>query len=86
MSEGIIVALIMSLAALGGTAYQIRAGAKKNEVDALRGIIDEETKRGDRMALRIEILERSNRALKRWATRLVAQVRELGGDPCEYEE
>jgi hypothetical protein len=41
MSPEIIVAIIVSSASLGGSIFLYLKGAKKDEVDALRGIIQE---------------------------------------------
>ena len=79
MSTEATIALITAGIALIGTIGSFLWSAKKTDLDILRQIIDE---------LKEEItgLKRANRDLKRWASKLVAQVKELGGTPVDYEE
>ena len=77
MQTDVIVALIISGLALLGVIFNSIVSAKKNDLDILRGIIDELRKR-------IDELECENRDLADWAERLVNQVKGLGKTPVRY--
>lgn len=72
-----VVAIIIALLALVGTVVTARASAKKNEVDALRGIIEE-------LKNYIDDLEGDKEDLQTWAERLVCQVKEAGLEPVKF--
>ena len=77
MSREIVVALIASVASLGGSIFLYKKGAKKDEVDALRGIINE-------LKTYISDLECDKEDLQLWAEKLVRQVKEAGLDPVRF--
>jgi hypothetical protein len=79
MSTDATIAIIVASFSLIGTAVTLFITARKNDVEILRGIIDE-------LRDELDALKRANRNLKKWAQKLVAQIKELGGEPCEYEE
>lgn len=77
MSPEIIVAIIVSSASLGGSVFLYLKGAKKDEVDALRGIIQE-------LKDYVSDLECDKEDLQSWAERLVCQVQEAGLEPVKF--
>lgn len=77
MSTEIIVAIIVSAASLGGSLLLYYKGAKKDDVDCLRGIIEE-------LKLYIEDLECDKEDLQAWAERLVHQLQTAGIEPEKF--
>lgn len=77
MSAEIITAIIVSVASLGGSLFLYMKGAKKDEVDALRGIIKE-------LKDYVTDLECDKEDLQAWAEKLVCQVRDAGLDPVRF--
>jgi hypothetical protein len=71
------VAIIAAGASLSGSIFLYLNGAKKNEVDALRGIIQE-------LKEYVNDLECDKEDLQVWAKRLVCQVQEAGLEPVEF--
>jgi TPP-dependent trihydroxycyclohexane-1,2-dione (THcHDO) dehydratase len=65
---------------------KIKAEATQIITDAANGVIKSLQEEVDRLKAEIRDLRRTERNLKRWAAHLVAQVKELGGVPIEYEE
>jgi hypothetical protein len=82
MSTEIIVAIIISVTSLvgsiGGSVFVYKKGAKKDEVDALRGIIQE-------LKNYVDDLECDKEDLKAWAEELVCQVKEAGLTPVKFK-
>lgn len=77
MSTEIIVAIIVAATSLGGSVFVYMKGAKKDEVEALRGIIQE-------LKDYVEDLECDKEDLQLWAERLVCQVQSAGLDPVKF--
>ena len=77
MQTEVIVAIIVSIASLAGSIFLYLKGAKKDEVDALRGIIQE-------LKEYIGDLEYDKDDLKFWAARLVCQVQDAGLEPVQF--
>jgi outer membrane murein-binding lipoprotein Lpp len=77
MGTEIIVALIVSSLALIGTIITFWKAAKKDEVDALRGIIQE-------LKAYVNDLEYDKEDLQAWAEKLVCQVKEAGLTPVRF--
>ena len=77
MSTEIIIAIIASVTSLGGSIFLYRKGAKKDEVDALRGIIQE-------LKDYVEDLECDKDDLQLWAERLVCQIQGAGLEPVKF--
>lgn len=77
MATEIIVALIMAFVSLVGSIFVFFKGAKKDEVDALRGIIQE-------LKDYISEIETDKEDLQSWAERLVCQVKEAGLEPVKF--
>lgn len=77
MSTEIIVAIIVGAASLGGSIFLYRKGAKKDEVEALRGIIKE-------LKDYVDDLECDKEDLQLWAEKLVRQVKEAGLEPERF--
>lgn len=82
MSTEIIVAIIISVTSLagsiGGSVFVYKKGAKKDEVDALRGIIQE-------LKNYVDDLECDKEDLQAWAEELVCQVKEAGLTPVKFK-
>ena len=73
------VAIIIAAFSLIGTVVTLIITARKNDLDILRGIIGE-------LQNEVKQLKAREKNLKHWAERLVQQVIQLGGKPCEYED
>ena len=71
------IAIIVASLALIGTIITYLGGAKKNEVEALRGIIRE-------LKDYVEQLEYDKEDLQDWAERLVCQVQAAGLEPERF--
>ena len=77
MSGEVVVALIMAFASLAGSIFVYLKGAKKDEVEALRGIIQE-------LKEYVNDLEDDKEDLQAWAERLVCQIQEAGLEPVKF--
>lgn len=77
MSTEIIVAIIVAISSLGGSLLLYARGAKKDEVDALRHIIDE-------LKAYVDDLECDKEDLQAWAERLVCQLQGAGVEPVKF--
>ncbi len=77
MSPEIVVAIIVGVASLGGSVLVYLKGAKKDEVEALRGIITE-------LKEYVHDLECDKEDLQVWAERLVCQIQEAGLEPVKF--
>lgn len=77
METEITVALIVAFASLAGSVFMYFKGAKKDDVEALRGIIKE-------LKDYIKDLERDKEDLQSWAEALVCQVKEAGMLPVRF--
>lgn len=77
MSPEIGVAIITACASLSGSIFLYLKGAKKDEVDALRGIIQE-------LKDYVDDLECDKEDLKLWAEGLICQVKGAGMEPVKF--
>jgi len=77
MSTEATVAIIIAGLALLGTIITFAASARKNEVEILRGIIQE-------LKDYVEQLECDKEDLQDWAERLVSQVKGAGLEPVKF--
>lgn len=77
MTAEIWVAIIVAAASLGGSILVYLKSAKKDEVDALRGIIKE-------LKEYVEDLERDKEDLQVWAEQLVRQIKDAGIEPARF--
>jgi len=78
MSVEVVITIITASLALIGSMVTIGTSAKKNDVEALRGIIQS-------LKEQIDELEHNNEDLKDWAERLVCQVKEAGLEPVKFK-
>ncbi|MEM5775881.1 MAG: hypothetical protein AAGU05_12840 [Anaerolineaceae bacterium] len=76
-STEIIVAIIVGVFSFGGSLLLYLKGAKKDEVDALRGIITE-------LKNYVDDLEADKEDLQAWAEKLVCQVKDAGLEPAKF--
>ena len=77
MQNESVIAIFVAVLALLGTIITALVSAKKNEVEALRGIIAE-------LRDQVDELRCENKDLKNWAERLVNQVKVAGLTPVEF--
>lgn len=78
------IAIIVSSLALIGTIITFLKSANKDDLDVLRGIIEELKEDARCLKEKVDELEAENSDLKDWAERLVSQVKELGSDPVKF--
>ena len=79
MATEVIIAIIMASMALIGTVTTIITSASKNDVDVLRGIIQE-------LKSYVEELEADKEDLQVWAEKLVCQIKDAGLEPVKFEQ
>lgn len=76
-STEIIVAIIVGIFSFGGSLLLYLKGAKKDEVEALSGIIT-------KLREYVENLEADKEDLQAWAEKLVCQVKDAGLEPAKF--
>jgi len=78
MATEVTIAIIASSLALLGTIITVITSAKKNDVEVLRGIIQE-------LKDYVEELEADKEDLQAWAEKLVCQIKNAGLVPEKFE-
>lgn len=100
MDADIIVALISLAAGLGGVyvggwmqrrktdAEAAKSAAEANDVvrETVMKLIEPLNKRIEQLESQVKVLTAENTKLRRWAERLICQVKELGGIPASLDE